>query len=262
MIRAWGAGQGGFPASGRTAGRLSCGEARGGALGSARQCSWGGVSRTVLLAIALGLTGCMDLPPSALPQTRVLPSARVASRVNQAIARVEARLQAERDRRDNKAETLRDRSAGWFEDAIGGGEYGEGGALLDRAAPGEMPDDSPPETLGDRPTEGDNPAENPLPETIPIARLHRRPGAAIAGRVVGVIDNEFILRDDTGEVVVDGGPSWWHDLELAVGERVTVVGHFDDYDFDAYRIVRHGGEDLSIRDETEPPPWAEWDGED
>ncbi|TVQ24559.1 MAG: type I secretion C-terminal target domain-containing protein [Leptolyngbya sp. DLM2.Bin15] len=56
----------------------------------------------------------------------------------------------------------------------------------------------------------------------------------IRGRVVNVRDDEFLLRDRTGSVWVDAGRR----VSLRVGEQVTVVGDFDDDDFDARRIIR------------------------
>jgi uncharacterized protein YdeI (BOF family) len=59
----------------------------------------------------------------------------------------------------------------------------------------------------------------------------------IQGRVVQVRDDEFLLRDRTGSVWVDTGRR----PDVTIGERVTVVGEFDDDDFDPQQIIRRGG---------------------
>jgi hypothetical protein len=56
----------------------------------------------------------------------------------------------------------------------------------------------------------------------------------IAGEIRSVIGNEFILDDGTGQIIVDGGPLWYHEIEVWENDWVTVVGVYDDYDFDAF----------------------------
>ncbi|NJL20270.1 MAG: hypothetical protein HC895_04655 [Leptolyngbyaceae cyanobacterium SM1_3_5] len=62
----------------------------------------------------------------------------------------------------------------------------------------------------------------------------------IRGRVTRIREDEFLLRDATGQVWVDAfdGPANFR--RLRVGDRVRVVGDFDDADFDARRITRIG----------------------
>jgi hypothetical protein len=57
-------------------------------------------------------------------------------------------------------------------------------------------------------------------------------------------------------VIVDAGPRWYRQIDLTAGERVTIVGEYDDEDFDAYRITRDNGEVIQIREAGGPPPWA------
>lgn len=71
-----------------------------------------------------------------------------------------------------------------------------------------------------------------------------------------MVGNEFILSDGTGQVVVDADPMWYHQLNLQVGEQVTVAGEYDEYDFDAFTITRESGEVLTIREPQGPPSWA------
>lgn len=91
---------------------------------------------------------------------------------------------------------------------------------------------------------------------IPIRDLTRSPGVTISGEIRSVVGNEFILDDGTGHIIVDGGPIWYHQLNLREGERVTVVGIYDDYDFDAFSITHDSGEVIRIRSAEGPPPWA------
>lgn len=90
----------------------------------------------------------------------------------------------------------------------------------------------------------------------PIRDLQRTPGLTIAGEIRSIVGNEFILDDGTGQIIVDAGPLWYHQLDLSQGEQVTVVGVYDDYDFDAFMIMRSNGEEIRIREEGGPPPWA------
>ncbi len=91
---------------------------------------------------------------------------------------------------------------------------------------------------------------------IPIRDLQRDPGVSVSGEIRSVVGNEFILEDGTGQIIVDAGPRWHHQLNLRQGEKVTVVGEYDDYDFDAFSITRSNGEVIRIRDAGGPPPWA------
>jgi uncharacterized protein YdeI (BOF family) len=91
---------------------------------------------------------------------------------------------------------------------------------------------------------------------VPIGDLQNNPGVTIAGEIRSVVGNDFILDDGTGQVIVDAGPRWYRQVDLTSGERVTVVGEYDDEDFDAYRITRDNGEVMQIREAGGPPPWA------
>lgn len=91
---------------------------------------------------------------------------------------------------------------------------------------------------------------------VPIGELRQRSGVTISGEIRSVVGNEFILDDGTGQMIVDAGPMWYHQLNLREGERVTVVGEYDDYDFDAFEITRGDGETIRIRNAGGPPPWA------
>lgn len=96
----------------------------------------------------------------------------------------------------------------------------------------------------------------PLQAQTPIRELRNNYGITISGVVKSIVGNEFILDDGTGEIIVDAGPRWYHKINLSQGERVTVVGEYDDEDFDAYKITRSNGEIIQIRSGPGRPPWA------
>lgn len=90
-----------------------------------------------------------------------------------------------------------------------------------------------------------------------IRELQRNSGGVtISGTIKSVVGNEFILSDGTGEVIVDTAPRWWKKFNFTVGEKVTVVGEYDDEDFDAFKITRADGSVTTIRNGPGRPPWA------
>jgi len=100
---------------------------------------------------------------------------------------------------------------------------------------------------------------SPAIAQVPIGSLQRRQGVTISGQVRCVVGNEFILDDGTGQIIVDAGPRWFQRIELVSGERITVIGEFDDKDdgeFDAFTITRSNGQVIQVRQPGGPPPWA------
>ncbi|TVP62013.1 MAG: DNA-binding protein [Nodularia sp. (in: Bacteria)] len=97
-----------------------------------------------------------------------------------------------------------------------------------------------------------------LAQTTPIGDLQSPRAITIAGRVESIIGNKFILNDGTGEIIVDAGPSWWHNINLSQGEQVTVTGELGKKgdEFDAFTITRATGSVIEIRSPEGPPPWA------
>lgn len=89
-----------------------------------------------------------------------------------------------------------------------------------------------------------------------IGDLQQNRGITISGTIKSVVGNEFILDDGTGQVIVDTAPRWWKQFNFSVGERVTVVGEYDDYDFDAFQITREDGSVINIRNGPGRPPWS------
>jgi len=90
---------------------------------------------------------------------------------------------------------------------------------------------------------------------VPIARVDAD-GMRIAGTVAGVYGSYFVLEDDSGSILVETGPNRLDGVGLEQGDRVEVVGEPDEGSFDAFVIVREGGERVEIRSPDGPPPWA------
>ena len=60
----------------------------------------------------------------------------------------------------------------------------------------------------------------------------------IAGTVVAIDDDEFLLQDNTGQILVDPVRRIEDGLDLSIGDNVTVTGEYDDFeDFDAVSVV-------------------------
>lgn len=79
---------------------------------------------------------------------------------------------------------------------------------------------------------------------------------SVQGRVVAVFGNRFVLENDTGKILVDGGPSWYQDLDFDVGEQVAVAGRLEHDKFEALTLRRGDGSLVTIRSTFEQPPWA------
>ncbi len=87
-----------------------------------------------------------------------------------------------------------------------------------------------------------------------------RAGITISGKVVGFgesDENEWILDDGTGTIVVDAGPRSWRNINVTKGETITVVGEIDDGEFDAFSVTLSNGSVIDIRSPQGPPPWAQ-----
>lgn len=86
-----------------------------------------------------------------------------------------------------------------------------------------------------------------IPQTpIPIGNLQPTSKTTTAGIVRSIVGNQFILDDGTGQLIVDSGFCWDDRNHLTVGEKVTVIGEYEDYDFDSFRIIRASGEVIDI----------------
>lgn len=96
---------------------------------------------------------------------------------------------------------------------------------------------------------------------VAISELKKQSGLSVSGVVRSVVGNKFVLDDGTGQLIVEAGPRWYQPLNLTEGERITVVGEYDDEDFDAFSVTRASGEVIEIRPSDGPPPWAGGRGE-
>jgi Bacterial OB fold (BOF) protein len=93
-----------------------------------------------------------------------------------------------------------------------------------------------------------------------IEELQQRSrGTTVSGEVISVVGNDFVLSDGTGEIIVDAGPTWWHNIDVEPGEQVTVTGEVSkkSNELDAFSITRGDGSTIDIRPADGPPPWAE-----
>lgn len=95
-----------------------------------------------------------------------------------------------------------------------------------------------------------------LAEIVPIQSLHQQEGMTISGNVGSVVGNNFTLSDGTGEIIVSAGPRWYQAINVTSGEQITVLGEYDNGEFDAHRITRASGEEIMIRNGPGRPPWA------
>ncbi len=82
-----------------------------------------------------------------------------------------------------------------------------------------------------------------------IGELQRDHQVTITGEITNIWDDEFKLSDGTGEIRVDTDDE--KAINLSVGEKVTVVGKYDDDDFDAFIITRQDGTVINIRSISE-----------
>lgn len=102
------------------------------------------------------------------------------------------------------------------------------------------------------------PAQAQSTTRIGELQLSRARGTTISGEVVSVVSNDFTLRDNSGEIIVDAGPRWWREINLEPGEQVTVRGEVSKKsgEFDAFSITRANGSVIEIRPAEGPPPWS------
>lgn len=82
-----------------------------------------------------------------------------------------------------------------------------------------------------------------------IEELRSVNSTTIAGEIVRISGDDFILDDGTGQILVEAESRPLRRANLNVGETVTVSGTFSDDDFEAFRIVRADGETIYIFDD-------------
>lgn len=96
----------------------------------------------------------------------------------------------------------------------------------------------------------------------PIGGL-QKDGTTIQGRVTDVFGNKFVLEDQSGRTLVETGPEWNNGIDVRRGEQVKVVGEPGRGGFDAFRITREDGREITIRSPGGPHlragPGREWE---
>lgn len=95
-----------------------------------------------------------------------------------------------------------------------------------------------------------------LAREVMINQLQSYNQITISGTITSVVGNDFVVQDSTGEIIVDAGPVWYHNLNLKPGQRVSVTGKYDGYELDAFQISFDNGEVIKIRESRGKPPWA------
>ncbi|MBE9127796.1 MULTISPECIES: NirD/YgiW/YdeI family stress tolerance protein [unclassified Coleofasciculus] len=82
-----------------------------------------------------------------------------------------------------------------------------------------------------------------------IGELFNTRTVTISGEVTSIFDDEFILDDGTGQIIVEAESRPLRQANLASGEKVTVTGNYDDDEFEAVSITRANGENIPIYDD-------------
>ncbi len=82
-----------------------------------------------------------------------------------------------------------------------------------------------------------------------IRDLHNANSTTVTGKIVQLGDDEFIIDDGTGQLLVDAEKSTLRTANLKNGETVTVRGRSDDNDFEAISITRANGQIIYVFDD-------------
>lgn len=83
-----------------------------------------------------------------------------------------------------------------------------------------------------------------------IRELQNTNSKSISGQIVRIFDEDFILDDDTGQILVEAEERPLRQANFKVGERVTVTGNYDDDNsFNAISITRENGKVVRIFDD-------------
>ncbi len=85
----------------------------------------------------------------------------------------------------------------------------------------------------------------PAAAQVPIGSLAPG-GVTIQGQVTDVFGNRFVMQDQTGRMLVDGGPARHQRLDIRSGERLTVTGRMEENGFRAETIRREDGREIAI----------------
>jgi uncharacterized protein YdeI (BOF family) len=83
-----------------------------------------------------------------------------------------------------------------------------------------------------------------------IEDLLQEETVTISGEVTEIVgdadDNEWVVADNTGSVVVDAGSLWQETIDVSVGDKLTVVGELDENEFDAFTVILADGTEIEI----------------
>jgi uncharacterized protein YdeI (BOF family) len=82
-----------------------------------------------------------------------------------------------------------------------------------------------------------------------IRDLHNANSTTITGKIVQLRDDEFIIDDGTGQLLVETEDRTLRTANLKNGETVTVKGRYDDNDFEAISITRANGQIIYVFDD-------------
>jgi uncharacterized protein YdeI (BOF family) len=83
-----------------------------------------------------------------------------------------------------------------------------------------------------------------------IGDLQRQNSVTIAGEVIRVQGDDFILNDGTGQILVEAESRPIRQANLQVGDRITVAGSYgDDNEFEALSLTPSNGEVIYIFDD-------------
>lgn len=86
--------------------------------------------------------------------------------------------------------------------------------------------------------------------TTNINDLEQEETVTISGEVTEIVgdddDNEWVVTDNTGSVVVDAGSLWEETIDVSVGDLLTIVGELDEDEFDAFTVILPDGTEIEI----------------
>ncbi|MBE9179806.1 NirD/YgiW/YdeI family stress tolerance protein [Oculatella sp. LEGE 06141] len=94
-------------------------------------------------------------------------------------------------------------------------------------------------------TQASPPAQQPQTNTETAQNPN---SVTISGEVVRVEDDDVIINDGTQEIRVDADDDVLRQANLAAGDQITVVGEYDNNEFDAVTITLESGETLVVDD--------------
>ena len=92
----------------------------------------------------------------------------------------------------------------------------------------------------------------PAMAQVPIGSLTPG-GVTIQGAVTDVFGNRFVLQDQSGRTLVDGGPAHRQRLDIRPGETLTITGRLEPNGFRAETIRRQDGTVIAIARPGGPP---------